>query len=78
MFVYQVDFEATKVFNSFTEKQKTYAMYAEQFSKLHYVTQQLSRCNVLLNQNIESMNTLNNLLEIDDRLPPFLWKTSDN
>ncbi|XP_055299996.1 BLOC-1-related complex subunit 5 [Sitodiplosis mosellana] len=74
----EVDYEATKVFNSFTEKQKLYSTYAEQFSKLHHVTQQLSRCNVLLNQNIESMEILNNMLDIDDRLPPFLWKTTDD
>lgn len=75
---FQVDFEATKVFNSFTEKQKLYSTYAEHFSKLHHVTQQLSRCNVLLNQNIESMEILNNMLDIDERLPPFLWKTTDD
>lgn len=74
----QVDYEATKVLNSFTDKQKLYATYAEQFSKLHHVTQQLSRCNVLLNQNIESMEILNNLLDIDERLPPFIWKTTDD
>lgn len=73
-----MDYEAAKVFNSFTEKQKLYSTYAEQFSKLHHVTQQLSRCNVLLNQNIESMEVLNNMLEIDDRLDPFMWKTSDD
>lgn len=75
---FQVDFEATKIFNSFTEKQKLYSTYAEHFSKLHHVTQQLSRCNVLLNQNIESMDILNNMLDIDERLPPFLWKTTDD
>lgn len=75
---FQVDYETTKVFNSFTEKQKLYASYAEQFSKLHHITQQLSRCNVLLNQNLESMEVLNELLDIDDRLPPFVWKTTDD
>lgn len=75
---FQVDYETTKVFNSFTEKQKLYASYAEQFSKLHHITQQLSRCNMLLNQNLESMEVLNNLLDIDERLPPFIWKTSDD
>lgn len=78
IFQFQVDYETTKVFNSFTEKQKLYASYAEQFSKLHHITQQLSRCNILLNQNLESMDVLNNMLDIDDRLPPFVWKTSDS
>lgn len=74
----EVDFEVAKVFNSFTEKQRLYASYAEQFSKLHHITQQLSRCNVLLNQNLESMEILNNLLEIENRLPPFVWKTTED
>lgn len=72
-----VDFEVAKVFNSFSEKQRMYASYAEHFSKLHHITQQLSRCNTLLNQNLESMEMLNNMLDIDDRLQPFIWKTDD-
>lgn len=74
----EVDFEVAKVFNSFSEKQRLYASHAEQFSKLHHITQQLSRCNVLLNQNLESMEILNNMLNIEDRLQPFVWKTSDD
>lgn len=66
------------MFNSFTEKQKQYASYAEQLLKLQYVTQQLSRCNALLNQNMESLETLNNMLDPDDRLSPFIWEIADN
>lgn len=66
------------MFNSFTEKQKLYASYAEQLLKLQYVTQQLSRCNILLNQNLESLETLNNVLDPDDRLSPFIWKIPDD
>lgn len=76
--VKEVDFEVAKVFNSFSEKQRLYASHAEQFAKLHHITQQLSRCNVLLNQNLESMEMLNNMLSVEDRLQPFLWKTSDD
>lgn len=72
----EVDQEATKVLTLMTEKQKLYATYAEQFSKIRHISQQLSRCNTLLNQNIESMETLNNLLELDNRLEPFVWQTS--
>lgn len=71
-----MDSEATKVLALMTEKQKLYASYAEQFSKIRHISQQLSRCNTLLNQNIESMETLNNLLDVNDRLEPFIWKTS--
>lgn len=72
----KVDTETAKILQQMIEKQKLYAFYAEQFSKIKIISQQLSRCNTLLNQNIESMEMLNNLLDIDDRLEPFLWKTS--
>lgn len=73
-----MDYEATRVFNAFTDKQKLYATYAEQFTKIHHISQQLSRCNVLLNQNLESMEMLNEMLDVEDRLEPFVWKTEDS
>ena len=57
------------------QKQKLYTSYAETFSKVRVISQQLTRCNDILNQNIESMEYLNNLLEVEDRLEPFVWKT---
>lgn len=32
---------------------------------------------MLLNQNLESMQVLNDMLDVEDRLQPFVWKTSD-
>lgn len=75
-FVFQVDNETTKVLALMVEKQKYYSSCAEQFSKVRQISQQLSRCNTLLNQNIESMEMLNNMLSIDERLEPFVWKTT--
>lgn len=72
----QVDNETTKVLALMVEKQKYYSSCAEQFSKVRQISQQLSRCNTLLNQNIESMEMLNNMLSIDERLEPFVWKTT--
>lgn len=65
----------TTLFASFVDMQKTYAAYAEQFSKIRSISQQLSRCNSLLNENIESLEAINNFLDVDDRLEPFVWKT---
>lgn len=57
------------------ERQKAYAQYAETFSKVRQISQMLTRCNMLLNENIESMETLNNFLPVEHRLEPFVWKT---
>lgn len=73
--VKEVDYHISKLLAAYVEKQKAYAFYAEQFSKVRTISQQLSRCNNLLNQNIESLETLNNMLSVDDRLEPFIWKT---
>lgn len=74
--IFQVDQDMLKLLSLMTEKQKLYAQYAEQFSKIRNISQQLSRCNMLLNKNIESMEMLNNLLDVNDRLEPFVWKTN--
>lgn len=67
----------TTLFASFVDMQKTYAAYAEQFAKIRQVSQQLSRCNALLNDNLESLETINNFLDVEDRLEPFVWRTDD-
>lgn len=59
-----------------TDQQKLFASYADQFSKVRQISQQLSRCNTILNQNIEYMEQLNNMLDVEDRLEPFVWKTN--
>lgn len=76
--VRDVDQETSRVLTVMQEKQKLYATYAEQFTKIRHISQQLSRCNTLLNQNIESLDALNQMLELDDRLEPFVWKTGCN
>lgn len=72
---FQVDHRIAKLFAAYVEKQKAYAVYAEQFSKIRSISQHLTRCNNLLNQNIESLEALNNMLDVEDRLEPFVWKT---
>ncbi|ALC48917.1 CG11802 [Drosophila busckii] len=68
----------TTLFASFVDMQKTYASYAEHFAKIRAVSQQLSRCNALLHENIASLEAINNFLDDDDRLEPFVWRTDDN
>lgn len=57
------------------EKQKRFARYAEKLSKVQELSHQLNRCHMLLNQTLESIETLNNYLDIDNRLEPFVWTT---
>ncbi|XP_054729932.1 BLOC-1-related complex subunit 5 [Anastrepha obliqua] len=68
----------TTLFASFVDMQKTYASYAEQFSKVRTISQQLSRCNSLLHDNIANLEAINNFLDVEDRLEPFIWRTDDN
>ncbi|EDS41638.1 conserved hypothetical protein [Culex quinquefasciatus] len=71
----ETDQEISSALAQLVQKQKLYTSYAETFSKVRLISQQLTRCNDILNQNIESMEYLNNLLELEDRLEPFVWKT---
>ncbi|KAM7349630.1 BLOC-1 related complex subunit 5 [Cochliomyia hominivorax] len=68
----------TTLFASFVDMQKSYAAYAEQFNKVRLISQQLSRCNSLLNENLASLEAINNFLDVEDRLEPFVWRTDDN
>lgn len=67
--------KVTVLYAKSVDQQKSYASYAEQFAKIRSISQQLSRCNSLLNENIESLETLNNFLAVEDRLEPFVWRT---
>lgn len=73
--VREVDGEITKIVNAAYDKQKRFAKYAERLSKVQELSHQLNRCHMLLNQTLESIETLNNRLEIEDRLEPFVWTT---
>lgn len=43
--------------------------------KVQELSHQLNRCHMLLNQTLESIDTLNGYLDIEDRLEPFVWTT---
>lgn len=72
----EVDQDIGKLLNKMTERQKQFSTYAEAFARVRQISQQLSRCNSLLNQNIELMESLNNVLDVEDRLEPFVWTTT--
>jgi hypothetical protein len=73
--VREMDSEIAKMISAATDKQKRFAKYAEKLAKVQELSHQLNRCHMLLNQTLESMETLNNHLDIEDRLEPFVWTT---
>jgi hypothetical protein len=74
-FFQQIDNEVTKFMQLMTERQKTFAKYAERLSKVNDLSNQLNRCHLLLNQSLDTLETLNNALPADERLEPFVWTT---
>ncbi|KAJ8872616.1 hypothetical protein PR048_026222 [Dryococelus australis] len=73
--VRDVDFEISRLMTTMTERQKKYAKYAEKLGKVHELSHQLNRCHMILNQTLESIETLNNSLPVDEHLEPFVWTT---
>ncbi|XP_069684909.1 BLOC-1-related complex subunit 5 [Periplaneta americana] len=73
--VRDIDFEITRIMGLMTERQKKCAKYAEKLGKVHELSHQLNRCHMVLNQTLESMETLNNTLPVEERLEPFVWTT---
>lgn len=71
----ETDGEIGRLFQAATEKQKKFARYAEKLSKVQELSHQLNRCHMMLNQTLESLETLNNCLDIEDRLEAFVWTT---
>ena len=67
--------EFGKVLNLAVDRQKKFAKFTEQINKVYELSRQLTRCHSLLNQTLESLETLNNLLPIEERLEPFVWTT---
>ncbi|XP_015590662.1 BLOC-1-related complex subunit 5 [Cephus cinctus] len=70
-----IDAEIIKILNLAVERQKRFSKFAEQLNKVHELSRQLTKCHVQLNQTLESIETLNNLLPVEDRLEPFVWTT---
>lgn len=73
--IVQIDSEISRLMTVMTERQKKFAKYAEKLAKVHELSHQLNRCHMVLNQTLESMETLNNTLPVEERLEPFVWTT---
>lgn len=69
------DQDISGLLGKMVERQKQFATYAEAFSRMRQISQQLGRCNTILNQNLELLETINNRLDVEDRLEPFIWTT---
>ncbi|XP_034939098.1 LOW QUALITY PROTEIN: BLOC-1-related complex subunit 5 [Chelonus insularis] len=70
-----IDAEVNKIMAQAVERQKKFAKFAEHMNKVHELSKQLTKCHMQLNQTLESLETLNNMLPIKDRLEPFVWTT---
>ncbi|XP_046384367.1 BLOC-1-related complex subunit 5 [Ischnura elegans] len=73
--VREVDAAISAMIDRLVERQRKFARYAERLAKVHDVSHQLNRCHVLLNQTLESLDSLNNSLPVAERLEPFVWTT---
>ena len=71
-----VDANTACVTHKMKEKQQKYAQNAEKLKiSVKEMTKNLTKCHILLNENLEQLETLNNMLPKDDRLEPFVWTT---
>ena len=52
-----------------------YAKHAERLSQVQEINHMVGKCHKNLNLILESMETLNNSLPIDQRIEPFVWTT---
>ena len=75
LFYYQVDNTVSNIMTTVVDRQKAFAKYAEKLSQVTEVSHALARCHSSLNLILESLDTLNEYLPIQDRLEPFVWTT---
>ena len=64
------------VTENLSEKQKLHSIHAEEFKQsVKQISKSLTKCHLLLNENLEQLETLNNMLPPSERLEPFVWTT---
>ena len=72
----EVDSNTLAVTANMREKQHKHSQQAEKLKiSVSLMKKNLSKCHMLLNENLERLETLNNMLPKDDRLEPFVWTT---
>lgn len=71
-----VDSRISRVTTVLTERQKRCQKQTERLKNgPNEMSKILSRCHMLLNENIEQLEVLNNMLPVEERLEPFVWTT---
>ncbi|KAG7177983.1 BLOC-1-related complex subunit 5-like 2, partial [Homarus americanus] len=70
-----VDATVSGLVSQMTDRQRSFARYAEKLGQVTEVSHALIRCHASLNLILESLETLNDSLPIHDRLEPFVWTT---
>ena len=72
----EVDSTTLAVTANMREKQHKHSQQAEKLKiSVSLMKKNLSKCHMLLNENLERLETLNNMLPKDERLEPFVWTT---
>ncbi|KAM7299432.1 hypothetical protein ISCGN_019998 [Ixodes scapularis] len=70
-----MDYAVSTLSNMLTERQKKFAKYVEQLSRVHELSGMLQTSQTLLTKTIEQLDTLNKLLPPDEQLEPFIMVT---
>ena len=73
----EVDAVVSGIAQVLSERQKRRARVVEALHRAKEMSKTLSKCHLLLNENIEQMEALNNMLPKEERLEPFVWTTHD-
>lgn len=71
----EVESGLSSAVSSLTERQKSFARYAERLGQVNEISHALARCHASLNLILESLDALNTALPINERLEPFVWTT---
>ena len=70
-----MDDRLAKISSILCERQRNYARYADQLKKVGEMSRVLTKCHLLLNENLEQLDVLNNMLPCEERFEPFVWTT---
>lgn len=71
-----IDDNVITVTNHLADQQKRFSHQAEDMKKsVKEMSKALTKCHLLLNENLEQLEIINNMLPPEDRLEPFVWTT---
>lgn len=71
----EIDLDSHKILNAAIDRHKRYIKCSERLMKVQELSAQLNRCHVLLNETLELIETVNNYINVEERLEPFVWTT---